>query len=723
MRNSSAIVLPLLIFVSFSSFAQQQKLGTTSYPALCGELDKSITSQILPPGTYKLIPKLRPGQTVASVTVNLMETGSITMPPAQDAPDADKDVEPGNTGIVTTPIKEPEEKPSTPVGPESSCEFGLPSRTGGPSVLQLTEADLPAGAHFSDANLRGNINDPCVVNQHILFGEDPANMVEFHVSPWTGSERYFDRKHRMLATGQFNQLYIPPARPGHAMLGTQQLYVHDKTSNNKQLLMQVGNYFVEMHRPAVGGVTQQSDPISKERFEAIGKAGESRIAAVAGIPDGQMLDDNPSEFEWRGATRTVVWPVSFVNGILKVQGAGKPKWGTEWTVVDMGVKSYRGKGTGAGPVVTYTKDNKRWTVVTLNHNTGSKGNDRGFDARVSIMTVGKFGATLRVGSTCYDYSWKHLKIISCGSGNFIPGGQTNKPGTDDPKPTQDNKDPEDVTSTTGTGQNTGSGGTVIKAPLILHLSQTKPEPETWLTSPSDVDMSCPEFPTSHIKRFLPGVLILQVGWAQRFAPRTETKEIPGGFIGFVNSRTGKESNIGYFEGNEIVAENPGCQWVAFAHPNYPTTAWLIKVVPAVEDPPPINKPWSTSSEELLFGRVYVMKKAGREYLNKVRISLNRVDGRNLETQSNTGKNLAGQNEEGHYGFTGIELGRLPAGTYSIRAYKRTGALSTDLWQKKPEHRVKLPFKPGEKFTQDIELDTAGDHWEYDLNEIDKRLNQ
>ena len=105
--------------------------------------------------------------------------------------------------------------------------------------------------------------------------------------------------------------------------------------------------------------------------------------------------------------------------------------------------------------------------------------------------------------------------------------------------------------------------------------------------------------------------------------------------------------------------------------------------------------------------------------------LNRMDGRHFDTESKTGENLAGQNEEGHYGFTGIELGRLPEGTYSIYCYKQTGAVSTDLWHK-TVHRVKFPFKKGEKFTQDIELQTAGSKskWkEYYLDEQNKRLNQ
>lgn len=454
------------------------------------------------------------------------------------------------------------------------------------------------------------MRNPEIANQWIMRGPDRKNRIEVNISAWNArAEKYFNWKHGMLATGEFNQLYIPPARAGHAMLGTQQLYVQEKAGCNKQLLMQVGNYFVEMNRPPVEGLTQQKDPISKEKFEAIGKACESRIAAVAGIPDKQMLNNNPSEFRWG---RTSVWPVSLVNGTLKVQGAGKAKWGTQWVVVDTGVKSYRGQGTGAGPVVTYTKDNKSWTVILLNYATGGEKNKRNFKYRVDIRSVGQYGAMLRVAGLCYDYSWNHLKEIDCGSGLFTHGGKTKKPGTEDPKTIQDKKDPKDVTPTTGTGQKTGQGGTIAKTPLVKHLSQLQPEPDTWLTSPSDVDMSCPE-PPSHIKRFWPGVDEYVIGTRKEIHVRDEKgKRIMGGYFAFFTSGSGKKGTIGHFEGDTFCADNLGCEWLGWSSPTSSRVyAWLVRVIPAVKDPLPINKPWSTSSEELLSGRVYVMKKGGR----------------------------------------------------------------------------------------------------------------
>ncbi|MCG2810966.1 MAG: DNRLRE domain-containing protein [Candidatus Aminicenantes bacterium] len=639
-----------------------------------------------------------------------LEIGKVTEP---DEPDSTQT----NTQKKQAQDKKPDEPTGT--GPEYDCEYGLPKRDGANGELQLTPGELPSGLHLDDF---ANMNKACEVHQWIMQGSERMNRIELNISVWNErADGYYKWKHGMLGTGQFNQTDLP--------IGNKQLYVEEKAGCNKQLIAQVGNYLVEMHRPPVEGLTQQTDPISRGQFVALAKACENRIEAVAGIPPKQMLDDNPSDFRWEGTS--VVWPVSFVNGTLKVQGAGRPTWGTDWVGVDTEIKGYRGEGTGAGPVVIYTKDNKSWTVVTLNHNTGGKGNIRRFDTRVSIMKAGDYGATLRAGGACYDYSWNHLKEIDCGSGMFTPGGTQNKPGTEDPKTIQDKKDPKDVTPTTGTGGQTGTkvGGSGT-APQVQKLPALPPEPDSVQTPPVDVHTPVP--PPQWIRRFWPGLVIYKVGTVTtRGVYDIETGEDCPSWWDISD----ESEDIGHFEGNDFHAEKPGYGWFIcfYEYQGYDDfykkvvtkstrAAEAVRVIPGEQKPPSV-KPWSTSSEELLSGRVYVMKKTGLEYVSGVRISLNREDGRHLDTESKTKKNQAGQNEEGHYGFTGIELGSLPEGIYTILCYKQTGTVSTDLWQK-TGYRVRFPLKSGEKFVQDIELWPAGQKWnKFNIEELDKRIKK
>lgn len=716
----------LILFVFFFSVPGFAGNGGSCDPVLSvTSAGESIVGRSLPPGTYRVVPALKPGQQEAGIIVTLVEVDpekpSIDNPPASGISTKPGQIDTPQSSQTPIPTQS-QTKPAEPsgTGPESNCEYGLPKRDGANCEIQLTSGDLPAGLRLDDAF---NQNKACEVHQWIMQGPDRKNRIEVNISFWGArAKNYYNWKHGMLRTGQYNQSDLP--------IGNKQLYVEEKNGCNKQLIMQIGNYLVEIHRPPVDGKTQSTDPISREDFVALAKAVENRIAAVAGIPDKKMLDDNPSEFRWKVST---VWPVSFANGTLKVQGAGRLKWGTRWVVVDTGIQSYRGQGTGAGPVVIYTKDNKTWTVVLLNYATGGQNNKRGFEYRVDIRSVGQYGATLRVAGICYDYSWNHLKKIDCGSGNFTPGGTTPKPPKpnvgDDPNDVQQPDDPNQKPVQTGT---TTGGGGLPTTPQVTKLPALPPEPSSMQTPP--IDVSTPVPPPPFIRRFWPGLETYKSGTVTYvYVYDTETgKECPSGW-----SLSNESDDIGHFEGNDFHAEKPGYGWFCTryefqAYDDFYkkvvtksiNAATPVRVVPA-DNPNLPSAPWNTSPNELLFGRVYIMKKTGPEYVDGVRVSLNRVDGRHFDTESKTGKNLAGQNEKGHYGFTGIELGRLPEGTYSIRCYKQTGAVSTDLWHK-TEHRVKLPFKQGEKFTQDIELIPAGSksNWnKYNLDEPNKRLNQ
>lgn len=107
------------------------------------------------------------------------------------------------------------------------------------------------------------------------------------------------------------------------------------------------------------------------------------------------------------------WASSLSNGTLKVQGPGYGNWGKSWVTIDSGVKQYWEVGTSKGPVIVYTKGSKNWKVVQLHFSTGAKQNLRSFNQPVRIVRGGAYGAIIKVGNICYDYSWSQLKQIPC----------------------------------------------------------------------------------------------------------------------------------------------------------------------------------------------------------------------------------------------------------------------------------------------------------------------
>jgi hypothetical protein len=107
-----------------------------------------------------------------------------------------------------------------------------------------------------------------------------------------------------------------------------------------------------------------------------------------------------------------VWPSQLQNGVLKVRGPGYGSWGQSWVTVSSGVTSYREVGTSKGPVIVYRTGNS-WHAVMLRFNTGHKQNGRSFSQPTSIVRGGQYGAILKSGNTCYDYSWNQLKTVPC----------------------------------------------------------------------------------------------------------------------------------------------------------------------------------------------------------------------------------------------------------------------------------------------------------------------
>lgn len=109
------------------------------------------------------------------------------------------------------------------------------------------------------------------------------------------------------------------------------------------------------------------------------------------------------------------WPARFQEGKLEVRGAeaGKFKWSDNWITVDTGVINFWGTGTDLGPVVIYTKGPKKWHILTLNYASGAKENEKNFTEPITLIKGGTWGAYIKVGEKCYEYSRSPLRAVDC----------------------------------------------------------------------------------------------------------------------------------------------------------------------------------------------------------------------------------------------------------------------------------------------------------------------
>ena len=106
------------------------------------------------------------------------------------------------------------------------------------------------------------------------------------------------------------------------------------------------------------------------------------------------------------------WASSLENGTLKIQGPGYGKWGKNWITLNSGVSNYSEIGTSQGPVIIYQKGNS-WYGVILRFDTGFKQNPRSWGQPTSIVRGGRYGAIIKSGQKCFDYSWNQLKPVPC----------------------------------------------------------------------------------------------------------------------------------------------------------------------------------------------------------------------------------------------------------------------------------------------------------------------
>jgi len=116
--------------------------------------------------------------------------------------------------------------------------------------------------------------------------------------------------------------------------------------------------------------------------------------------------------------KRIVWIARLARGKLEVQGAGQGSWGRSWKHVDSNVHDFQGVGTDKGPVLIYASGN-RWHITQLHWASGAPQNRRSFGQKIFVVRGGQYGVIIKVGQTCYDYSWNALKEIDCRTGRLI----------------------------------------------------------------------------------------------------------------------------------------------------------------------------------------------------------------------------------------------------------------------------------------------------------------
>lgn len=116
-----------------------------------------------------------------------------------------------------------------------------------------------------------------------------------------------------------------------------------------------------------------------------------------------------------------IWPARLQEGKLDVRGAeaGKFKWSDSWITVGTGVTNFWGIGTDQGPVVIYTKGPKEWCILTLNYASGTQENVMNFTEPVKLIKGGTWGAYIKVGEKCYEYSRSPLRAVDCETFRYI----------------------------------------------------------------------------------------------------------------------------------------------------------------------------------------------------------------------------------------------------------------------------------------------------------------
>ena len=162
--------------------------------------------------------------------------------------------------------------------------------------------------------------------------------------------------------------------------------------------------FTSSHNYAADSKTRE---VGEVLYEEIKKISNSKGLYVC-EPDSPIIKELASPLGSK-------WPARLQDGKLEVRGAeaGKFKWSDNWITVDTGVTSFLGTGTDQGPIVIYTKGQNLWYILTLNYASGAKENEKSFTEPISIIKGGTWGAYIKVGNKCYEYSRNPLRAVDC----------------------------------------------------------------------------------------------------------------------------------------------------------------------------------------------------------------------------------------------------------------------------------------------------------------------
>ncbi|MDP8219023.1 MAG: hypothetical protein P9M03_09895 [Candidatus Theseobacter exili] len=309
------------------------------------------------------------------------------------------------------------------------------------------------------------------------------------------------------------------------------------------------------------------------------------------------------------------------------------------------------------------------------------------------MSGGEYGATIRSGDTCYDYSWNHLEEISCKSKNFIFSGPQSTTSVNKNK-----DDPIKNPDVTVTGYKTpGTGPKPPVAPVPWTKKQQKanqpllpttgddyPDWFEYVTVVADSNMNRPP-------------------WTFEFDDKAELKiirydikqEVPGAQFVTVN-------DFGKISGNTYHATKTGSGSirVGISVQYRPKGGGDIKTY--VHDPvnlevyvnPPM-KPFShwpddkdmTAVSITIYDtdgvHVGVQKRGGKGFV----VSLQG------ENTPNVTKEVRGKSYTSDVEFTVGELNHLPPAIYTIYAYLRTDSVGSDMHAIK-KYKVALPVQQG-----------------------------
>jgi len=136
----------------------------------------------------------------------------------------------------------------------------------------------------------------------------------------------------------------------------------------------------------------------------LGKKGENKVKSA--LDDAQNNDQeevNLQLLEYKSA----IWAARLRNGSLQIAGEqnNREAWQKDdWKTIETHVNSFTGVGTGQGPLVVYNKQG-RWTAILLDRMSGHIIKKVSTSKKIILPGSGRrFGATIRVGNKCYDFS-------------------------------------------------------------------------------------------------------------------------------------------------------------------------------------------------------------------------------------------------------------------------------------------------------------------------------